>query len=164
MKTTLPNRSGIYAIETPNGTQYVGSSRNIHRRFLDHRNMLVSGTHGNNRIRDAWLKHGANLRMRPILYCSIENLHFYEQRAIDVLHPALDISLNARGPHAFTAEHRERLAAAKRGKVGPRLGQSLSIDSRAAISAKLKGRKRSLEARAKQSATLSNGGWHKARK
>lgn len=52
----------------------------------------------------------------------------------------------------FSAAHREKLAAAKRGKVGPRVGQRLPPETCALISAKLKGRSRSLESRAKQSA------------
>lgn len=153
--------SGVYLIETPSGCAYVGSSRNMGVRYRQHFLKLLVGKHKNNRLQDAWDKHGVNLRMRPLLICSVANLKFYEQRAIDVLKPALNISQDACGPHVFTPEHRAKLANAKRGKVGPRLGQTLSAESRAQISSKLKGRKRSLESRQKQSASLRVDHWRK---
>ncbi len=150
---SLPNRSGVYVIETPGGAQYVGSSRDMRERRHGHRGLLKAQRHRNNRLQDAWNKHGDDLAIRPLLFCSIDDLKFYEQRAIDVLRPRLNISQDARGPHEFTSEHREKLSAAKLGKVGPRLGQSLDADARARISAKLKGHVRPMSARMKQMAT-----------
>lgn len=150
---SLPNLPGIYVIETPGGSQYVGSSRNMRSRSHQHRVKLRAGKHANNRLQDAWNTHGDNLLIRPLIVCAIRDLKFFEQRAIDILKPRLNISINARGPHEFTAQHREKLAAAKRGKLGPRLGQALSADVRARISAKLKGHVRPMAARLKQMAT-----------
>lgn len=50
---------GIYFItNTATGRIYVGSSRNCHRRFSEHRSRLRRGLHVNGKLQASWNKHG----------------------------------------------------------------------------------------------------------
>lgn len=51
--------AGIYLISnTVTGRVYVGSSRNISRRFGEHRTRLTRGVHINSKLQASWNKHG----------------------------------------------------------------------------------------------------------
>jgi len=85
-------RCGIYAITTPNGSQYVGSSIKIERRWHEHRSTLRHGKHHSERLQDAWNKHGHALRFEVLQECAASDLNRLEQEWIDRLQPALNTS------------------------------------------------------------------------
>ena len=50
---------GIYCIENIiNGRKYIGLSRDINRRWLEHRSELNRGTHINNYLQSSWNIYG----------------------------------------------------------------------------------------------------------
>ena len=52
-------KSGVYQIlNLTNQKCYVGSSKNIHSRWSDHRSMLRNNKHGNKHLQNAWNKDG----------------------------------------------------------------------------------------------------------
>lgn len=52
---------GIYCIEnTLNNKKYIGQSRNVHKRWEEHRNQLNKDKHGNTHLQSAWNKYGEN--------------------------------------------------------------------------------------------------------
>lgn len=52
--------SGIYIIRCiPTNKVYVGSSKNIEERWLQHKQMLLKGSHHSIKLQRAWDKHGA---------------------------------------------------------------------------------------------------------
>lgn len=58
---SLPHLSGIYLITCiANGKTYVGSSQNIHKRGVSHRNALLANKHSNTHLQRAWNKYGAD--------------------------------------------------------------------------------------------------------
>lgn len=86
-------RCGIYAITTPNGTKYIGSSNKIERRWHEHRSNLRTGKHHSTRLQDAWKKHGVGLEFSVLQECAVEELNRLEQDWIDKLSPALNTSV-----------------------------------------------------------------------
>lgn len=79
--------SGIYRImNTVNGKGYVGSAVNMEKRlYSHHRSELRGGVHANGKLQAAWKKYGEPaFRFEVLLVCSKENLIMYEQRAIDM--------------------------------------------------------------------------------
>lgn len=86
-------RCGIYCITTPNGSQYIGSSIKIERRWHEHRSTLRHGKHHSERLQAAWNKHGAALRFDVLEECAAQELNGREQAWIDRLQPALNASV-----------------------------------------------------------------------
>ena len=76
---------GIYKIETPNGSKYIGSSTNIYLRWAEHRSHLKRQTHHSARLQMAYIKHGDDLLYEILELCSINNLNDREQYYIDTL-------------------------------------------------------------------------------
>lgn len=81
---------GIYVISTPNGSKYVGSSRNIYRRWSEHRGHLRRGTHHSERLQMAWEKHEGKLIFEIYQLCNVDELVSKEQKAIDELKAELN--------------------------------------------------------------------------
>jgi predicted GIY-YIG superfamily endonuclease len=76
---------GVYAIETPNGNAYVGSSTNIFGRWCGHRYHLRRGTHHSERLQAAYRKHENALLFRIVEECSSAVLNEREQFHINRL-------------------------------------------------------------------------------
>lgn len=70
---------GIYQIETPNGSRYVGSSTNILGRWAEHRMHLRRGTHHSTRLQAAYDKHGDKLTFSVIEECDVSHINDREQ-------------------------------------------------------------------------------------
>lgn len=85
-------RCGIYAITTPNGTRYIGSSNKIERRWHEHRSNLRHGKHHSARLQAAWNKHRDALRFDVLQECSVSDLNMLEQDWISRLQPELNTS------------------------------------------------------------------------
>lgn len=77
--------SGVYVIRnTVSGRVYVGSSKNLLRRFNHHRYTLSIGMHHSSKLQNSWLKHGEKaFSFEKLLVCSVKDLLMYEQIAID---------------------------------------------------------------------------------
>ncbi len=133
--------SGVYAITTPSGHQYVGSALNFSRRFGQHRTDLRRRRHRNVMLQRAVEKYGLeSLSFSTLIICRPEDLILYEQIAIDALAPAYNIRLaadtnrglkrseeskakmaKAREGRKLSEEHKANIGAAGRGKkYGPR--------------------------------------------
>lgn len=89
--------SGVYTIQnTVSGKTYIGSSRSLKRRFIQHRKALRDGTHYNKHLQYAWNKYGESAFVFKItLICTPEQMQEYEQRLIDGLNPAYNQSPSA---------------------------------------------------------------------
>lgn len=82
-------RAGIYWIRnTVNGKCYVGSAVSFRRRKYEHYSYLRRGKHHCQHLQHAWDKYGEEaFVLEPLLVCGKDQLLFYEQRAIDSIHP-----------------------------------------------------------------------------
>lgn len=149
------SRPGVYLIRNRvDGKVYVGSSVNISKRWSEHRAKLERGTHHSAHLQRAWKKCGADafewLIIEP---CDAAARIEREQHWADYFGSYRDTSgYNIRKRvetnHAIvpTRETREKMSAARRGKVN-------SPEARARISAARIGHEVTTETRAKISAT-----------
>lgn len=147
--------TGIYSITSPSGAQYVGSTVNFSTRWRLHRHLLTKGVHHNKGLRRAAAKYGLeSLQFKKILICRINDLLFFEQRAIDILKPKYNacriagsqlgqrqseeskakISASKTGIPVHTQEHRAHLSNRMKGNT-IMIGRKLSEATRAKISA-----------------------------
>lgn len=110
-KSTLTARSpqkvsGVYAIESTDGRMYIGSSVNIEKRWSEHKSRLRNGRHANQILASEVANNGLDsLKCKILLRCSPENLRLYEQRAIDVMKPTLNVLKTA---ERYLTEHWKR--------------------------------------------------------
>lgn len=88
------NNIGIYKISSPNGF-YIGSSKNIRKRFQDHLSSLRRGKHCNQVVQRAFDKNDSKLDFSIIELCSESTLLEREQHYIDTLKPRYNICLVA---------------------------------------------------------------------
>lgn len=154
-------RSGIYAITTPSGAQYIGSAIHFGKRWKRHLTYLRSGTHHSAPLQRAFAKYGEEgFEFSIILVCDQENLLEYEQRAIDAINPEYNICRVA-GSHLGvkrSAETSARMSEAQRRRAPPtketrekmralKLGKSQSNETKEKRSASLKAHYSSQEAR-----------------
>ena len=80
---------GVYKItNTANGKFYVGSSKDIKNRWIQHQNELNEKKHGNAHLQNAWDKYGSqSFKFEIIEECSIENQFEREQYYLNKLNP-----------------------------------------------------------------------------
>ncbi len=75
--------SGIYSIRNINtGFIYIGSSKNIDKRFNQHRRLLSKGSHPNHHLQNSFNKHGAEAFIFSSIYevqCNSDELLEYEK-------------------------------------------------------------------------------------
>lgn len=88
----MADTCGIYKIENNiNGHIYVGQSRHIHRRFIEHRSSLNNGTAPNQHLQRAWNKYGEDAFDFSVLeVCEECDLNEKEVFWIELLHSKLD--------------------------------------------------------------------------
>lgn len=137
------NLSGIYAITSPSGSQYIGSAVNLRLRAHGHRIALRKWSHTNRLLQNAWDKYGEEkMAFLPLIICDKADLIFYEQRALDILKPRYNICPNAASALGVRRSEatRERLRIAS-------TGRRQSDETRAKRAASLAGQKRSVAAR-----------------
>lgn len=89
---------GIYRIRNIiNEKCYYGSSKNIEKRWKQHKNKLISKKHENCVLQQAWNKYGEDKFIFEIIEeCSITELLDFEQMYLN-LNPAYNIGLKASG-------------------------------------------------------------------
>lgn len=118
--------SGIYQIiNVTNGKIYVGSSKNMEKRWIDHRGDLRRNKHHSSYLQHSWNKHGSsNFELQILEVCQPEDLVTIEQYYLDWLEPFGERGYNI----CLTAN-------------APMKGRKSSLVTRAKISTALKGRK-----------------------
>lgn len=122
---------GVYRIIClPSGRIYIGSSVSMKKRFSEHRSALRYSRHHSLLLQRAWNKHGPDaFKFEPILICSPDDRHFYEQRAIDAFDASNPVVGMNRSAVAVGSPPSRSFA-----------GRAHSDASRALISERLKGR------------------------
>jgi hypothetical protein len=86
---------GVYTIlNTMTQDQYIGSSMNIAKRFVQHRSLLRRGKHYADRLQDAWNEYGEDVFSMTVLeeVADPGNLAAVEQRHLDQRQPAYNNS------------------------------------------------------------------------
>lgn len=113
-------KSGVYRIDLGGGWFYVGSSNNLARRKLEHRQALMRGNHGNRVAQNVFNKYGEFSFTILGLY-PVSKIIEREQELLNAYHGdpkcaniALDAGRSMAG-RKFTPEHRARISAALKG-------------------------------------------------
>lgn len=114
---------GIYAIRnTVNGKIYIGSSKNIENRWVQHCSDLDCRKHHNRHLQYAWAKYGRESFSFEILEeVNVDWIVRREQYYLDTLNPEYNLSKSAHRPDVkLTVESRAKLSRSLRGrKVSP---------------------------------------------
>lgn len=74
---------GIYAVISPCGGKYIGSSEHIKGRFSDHKSDLKHGTHPSSKLQDAYNKYGSKLEYVIEELCEKSQLLILEKQYMD---------------------------------------------------------------------------------
>ena len=160
--------AGIYEIvNTVNGKRYIGSARNVRRRFKKHLWDLDHGIHHSQILQRAVDKYGIDsFVFRHFLVCRHDDLLHFEQRLMDVLKPEYNIckvagsragfkhlpeSIEKMRVRALNVSEETRRLRSVAGKVRPDIDQ-LRV-SCSELGKKMLGVKLSDETRAKMSAS-----------
>lgn len=97
-------KSGIYRIlNINNGDFYIGSSKNLEKRWMIHKSKLKTGKHINCILQRSWNKYGEKTFTFEIIeLCNSDNLFEREQFYLDNLKPKYNIGLKADGGDNLT--------------------------------------------------------------
>jgi group I intron endonuclease len=164
--------TGVYAITNlVNGNQYIGSAKNIAKRWRVHICMLNSGTHANRHLQGAWNLYG-NFEFTIIEECDKNVLlereqyymdsvqHEYNVRAIATSNEGMKFSAEARAKMSVAQKRywaspgvRAKMSVTHMGNANA-LGHKHAPETRVRMSATAMGHTVSLEARAKISTAL----------
>lgn len=89
----IPLECGIYRLfNTKTGECYVGSSINIHKRWIKHLSRLRLKEHHSEKLQSDWEFFGAhNFTLEILELCDEEQLVQREQYYIDTLHPLYNV-------------------------------------------------------------------------
>ena len=131
---------GIYLIRNNlNDKVYIGSSGNLHKRFIKHRSRLNRNEHKNSHLQNAWNKYGGDVfSFETLLLCEESELLKYEQQCLDNMKPEYNIATSATASF-LGRQHTEETKEKIRSKL---LGQEILKEQRVKISNSLIGRKR----------------------
>jgi len=147
--------SGIYKIiNKVNGKYYVGSSKNIKRRFYIHKYCLNKNDHVNDHLQYAWNKYGADSFEFLILESNIpsDQLDIVEQKYLDVIEikreESYNISLIA-GKVEMSDATRKKMSMSHMGEKNHNFGNHKTEETRKKISIANTGKIHSEEARRK---------------
>jgi group I intron endonuclease len=136
----MNNDTGIYAITSPSGKQYIGSAVSIKRRWRRHLSDLARGRHHSPSLQRAWDKYGDSaFTFSVVARCPVTDLLAIEQARINALRPAYNIALVAgasgTGLRASTVTRLKMSIARK--------GRKHAEETKVAIGLAQKGRRRS---------------------
>jgi len=83
---TLNQKSGIYKIVNKvDGKYYVGSSKNIRKRWVEHKRRLLNNDHHNDHLQNTFNKHGIDIfDFMLVELVDINNLKRIEQKYLDI--------------------------------------------------------------------------------
>ena len=135
--------SGIYCIENMvNGKRYIGSSKSVRKRIIEHLGKLKAGTHKNKHLQSSYNKYGAeNWIAYLIESCAIEDLASIESEWLETLHPFDEGGYNLAHDTLAPARGMKRTNEFKARVSERRRGVPISDAQRLAISATMTGRK-----------------------
>ena len=139
----MNEKSGIYAIEhAASGKLYIGSSKDIAKRWKIHRCLLSKGTHHSPHFQAAWSKYSADaFTFRVLIRCAVEHLIMFEQRCIDGYQSfKRDKGYNARREAASQLGMKHSAAALAKMRAA-NLGRKASPETRALLSKMRTGKK-----------------------
>jgi group I intron endonuclease len=123
-------RSGVYQIRnTKNGKQYVGSSKDITRRFSEHRCELRKGKHHNKHLQNAWVLYGEDafvFEITELTACDQKILVEREQHYLDTLQPEYNI-LQQAVLTDVSPETRKKISKVQKGRPSPRKGKTYDL-------------------------------------
>lgn len=91
--TQIGSFPGIYILYT-DSSFYIGSSKNINKRVVEHLRLLSNNIHYNHKLQSAY-NINSEIKYGTVEHCSIETLLIREQYYIDSLKPDLNISAKA---------------------------------------------------------------------
>ena len=112
-------KSGVYQITTPSGKRYIGSAVDLKSRWRVHKHHLRMGTHCNALLQAAWNKYGNDISFEVLLFCSRENVVFYEQLSLDALQPELNVAKFAGNTLGYKHTEETKSKFHLRKKAGP---------------------------------------------
>ncbi len=132
---------------------YVGSSNWLSRRMWQHRRDLNKGIHFNRHLQNSWNKYGEDcFDISVVCSCALSDRASVEKQVADQYH-AFDRSLgfNIGDPHLkiISQETRQRMSDGMKGVNTWMTGRKLSSESIAKRTAKMLGRKNSIEQRSR---------------
>ena len=137
-------KTGIYQIiNISNDKRYIGSAVDLKKRKREHFQQLKKNTHSNRYLKNAYNKYGVdNFKFEVLLYCSKEDLIFYEQRAINAYDFKTLYNIAPTAGSALGVKHTDEvnIAKSKRQK-----GRIVTEETRLKISIGHKGKKLSTE-------------------
>lgn len=86
LNTTTQIKSGIYKIVNKiDGKYYVGSSKSIKKRWIEHKRRLINNDHHNDHLQNTFNKHGFDIFDFMIIESvDIKNLKDIEQKYLDI--------------------------------------------------------------------------------
>lgn len=143
-------KTGVYIFtNTTTGKFYIGSAANLKKREREHKQKLVNNKHCNTHLQASYNKYGiSSFTFKVLLFCSKDDLLFYEQRAINLLQPDYNMCPIAGSPlgRKHTEETKKKMSLAKQGNtyaIGNKncLGYRHSSEAKAKISLSKQGLK-----------------------
>lgn len=154
---TRDKLSGVYIItNTVNGNRYIGSSVDLHRRWVTHLRELRKGTHGNVKLQRAWDKYGeSNFEFSIILLCSKSDTLLNEQQLLDTIQPEYNICISVTASmlgRTMTEEHKHKIGSANKGRT-------MSDEQKLKLSEAHKGKKWSEDRRQKSKGRQAHTGY-----
>jgi len=144
-----------YRLSFPDGTYYIGSTSNTNNRFLNHKNKCERKRHYNYKVQNAWDNIGEPALQVLNFYSTKEEALEAEQELLNEFYgmeECLNLSSNSIS-FWTTKEHKAKLRTYGIGNTY-NLGKIRSPETRAKMSASLKGKKHSAEHRTKLSLIL----------
>lgn len=135
-KPSILNQSGIYKITNKtNNKIYIGSSKNIRKRWKAHRNLLRSGKHYNEYLMAAYNKYGSeNFIWETIEFTNISNLQDREQYWINFFESYNREKGYNLCPKAYSSLGIKHTDESRRNMSLSHLGNKHSLESRKKIS------------------------------
>lgn len=131
-------KCGVYKVTNLfNNRVYYGSSKNLVRRFGQHKSDLNRNRHANKSMQEDYAFFGSDcFEYSVVIYCSINDLKFYEQRVLNEFFDGGDLCYNqakdACSPTKglkFTKEHKNKIANKLMGNtngLGNKAGKGLT--------------------------------------
>ena len=133
-------KSGIYKILFPSGKRYIGSSKNLPVRIMQHLTSLSKNNHVNRFLQAEYNNYsGCGISFSIIETCSEADLLKIEQVYLNSIKPELNISMTAGtndSAKGISNETREKMSAAAKKRVVSAGTRKKMSDSRKAIIAK----------------------------
>ena len=154
---TRDKLSGVYIItNTVNGNRYIGSSIDIHRRWVTHLRELRKGVHGNEILQRAWDKYGEKaFEFSVLLVCSEHDTLLNEQQFLDAVHPEYNICISVTASmlgRTMSDEHKRNISEARK-------GYAMSDEQKLKLSEAHKGKNHTEETKAKMRGNAGNTGY-----